>query len=422
MIISRFWVRPPAEPWRLAALAFVALSVSLPMAWVSLGKAVLLLAVLAHAALAHFKPPSPDSQARPFRTFWGVWASAGALATWSLSLLWTEVDWAQALHAWGKHAKLIEVGLCLVLVRTRAQALWALKWFLLGQAFFVLNAWLLVAGVNLPWASARRLSAPRLIYSVYSTYLDQTLIFAGAAAVAWHLRARWGAWQRWAVAGATAALAHNLLAQPGRTGWLVSLAVLGLALFWALPQRLRWPALLLTPALLAAALWLGSARFQAGLQVAWQEGQQYSQAGKTDTSLGFRLHAWRRSVQAWAERPWLGHGVGSWTASVKRLEGPQAESIFGSSGSNPHQEYLLWAVSLGASGPLLLLGWMLAWVRDAARAAPDVARAVTSLVLALALACAFNSSLYDALVGDFFVVTLGLLLALARFDAPSAAP
>ena len=48
------------------------------------------------------------------------------------------------------------------------------------------------------------------------------------------------------------------------------------------------------------------------------------------------------------------------------------------------------------------------------------AHALQSTVVALAIACAFNSSNYDALIGDFFCVLLGLLLALgsSRFSDP----
>jgi hypothetical protein len=45
-------------------------------------------------------------------------------------------------------------------------------------------------------------------------------------------------------------------------------------------------------------------------------------------------------------------------------------------------------------------------------------RALQTCVAGLAVACLFNSSLYDALIGDFFCVTLGLLLALGANYKP----
>ena len=51
-------------------------------------------------------------------------------------------------------------------------------------------------------------------------------------------------------------------------------------------------------------------------------------------------------------------------------------------------------------------------LRDSLRMEPAHARALQSTVVALAIACVFNASIYDALIGDFFCVALGLLLAL----------
>ena len=118
----------------------------------------------------------------------------------------------------------------------------------------------------------------------------------------------------------------------------------------------------------------------------------------------------------------IGHGVGSWTDTAKRLEGSSATKVFGSgNASNPHQEYLLWGVELGMPGVLLLLAFMICVFQDARGFVPPVARGALSVLTAMAIACLFNSSLYDGLIGDFFVVTLGLLLALGLRMRLSAA-
>lgn len=131
------------------------------------------------------------------------------------------------------------------------------------------------------------------------------------------------------------------------------------------------------------------------------------------SSSGIRLHLWRRAVQSMAESPVLGSGIGSWTSEFNRLETqrasvPQQAAPLG----NPHQEYLHWGVQLGIPGLLLLLALITAFWRDTLTMETPVAHAARSLIAALAVACLFNSSLYDALIGDFFCVALGLLLAL----------
>ena len=114
-----------------------------------------------------------------------------------------------------------------------------------------------------------------------------------------------------------------------------------------------------------------------------------------------------------------GHGVGNWAPVVKRIQGPHADAIFGQGNhSNPHQEYLLWAVELGAGGILLLLALLLGIARDALRFPIPIQRALLGMVAATAVACLFNSALYDDLMGDFFCVSLGLLLALGARSMP----
>ena len=89
--------------------------------------------------------------------------------------------------------------------------------------------------------------------------------------------------------------------------------------------------------------------------------------------------------------------------------------------SNPHQEFLLWSVELGLPGALLLGALFGGIWRDGARGDLSARRAIGSMLLAMLLACLFNCALYDALIGDFFCVIVGLLLALAAHP-PDAAP
>jgi O-antigen ligase len=250
-------------------------------------------------------------------------------------------------------------------------------------------------------------------YVVYSTYLDQTLIFSAVAAVLWHLRRYWSTATWLAIVLAIGAITNNLFLQEGKTGYLSTFAVLTLAAMWTIPKRWRLAILVLTPAVIGIAMYAGSAKFQSKMTQIVSESQNYRAQGDNASSSGFRLHAWRRSLQAIVEQPLTGHGVGSWTQSVKRIEGADASKVFGSSpSSNPHQEFLLWGVELGIGGTLLLLFLVAALVRDALRFAVPVRRATLSVVAVMVVGCMFNSSLYDALIGDFFCVTLGLLLAL----------
>ncbi len=61
-------------------------------------------------------------------------------------------------------------------------------------------------------------------------------------------------------------------------------------------------------------------------------------------------------------------------------------------------------------GILLLAAWMIAVGRDFRGAEAPVARAGLSVLCALVLSCLLNSSIYDAYIGDFFCLSLGVLL------------
>lgn len=82
----------------------------------------------------------------------------------------------------------------------------------------------------------------------------------------------------------------------------------------------------------------------------------------------------------------------------------------------------MWGVQLGIPGILLLLALMASIIKDTLSMDTQPARATQSVLLALAVACLFNSTLYDAQIGDFFCVLLGLLLALGRHPSTPIQP
>lgn len=392
---------------RIFAFCTVVASVSLPMAWISLGKLILFAGCLIYLCRHLFTGLNDKALGQ----LWTVRIMLLSLICFALSLAWSQAPVEIAVLAFVKHGKLLEIALLLILIKNAREARLALAVFCASQAIFILSSWSMAAGFRVPWAS----SDPNAAYTsvVYSTYLDQTLIFAAAAAVLWHVRLTWPG-LRW-VAGllAAAALVNNLLLQEGRTGYLAAITVLVLAMVWEMPRKSRLLSLIVIPIVVLSGAYLGSDKLQHRASQVLQETQHYAAQGGSESSSGFRLHAWRRSLQAMAQQPLMGHGVGSWTTAVKRIEGDQANQVFGNGlASNPHQEFLLWGVELGVGGTLLLLALLSALVRDALKFERPVMRATLSVVAVMVVGCLFNSSLYDALIGDFFCVTLGLLLAL----------
>ena len=403
----------PVWSFRLILVGMAAVSVGLPIAWISLTKLAVTLFALAYLLAQSVNQRNDEHD----RALWTPPVICAIFFAFSVSLVWTHSDLTDATRSLVKHSKLMQILLLILLIRTPREARIGVMAFAVGQGFLLLSSWLLVAGLPVPWRTAWGRGSE---YVVFSSYLDQSIIFATTAAVFWQLRADklWPVWL--GSTFAVAALANSLLVLESRTGYAVAITLFALAAMWKATRHFRLLTLIAAPLVMLSILYFGSTQVQNGLSKLIHESQSYvlqndigSASGWNGDSSGWRLNAWHRSVQAIEQSPWLGHGIGSWTETVKRLEGKTATTIFGDAQvSNPHQEYLLWGVELGAGGILLLLLLMIAIVRDSQSFSPSNARATQSVVAAMAIACLFNSALYDGLIGDFFCVALGLLMAL----------
>ena len=406
---------------RLVLIFFVAASVGLSMAWVSIAKFALFVFVLLMLTWQFINRPDFNIHKTSEVPKHTTRAVAVCLLALSLSLFWTTAESSESLGSLGKYGKLLTLILLPLILRSRQEVIQAITIFVIFQAFLVIGSWLLFFGLPVPWASSRR---PVAEFSVFSTYLDQSIMSAVTAAVCWHLRSlaptRYG--KHAAIALAIICISNVLFALIGRTGHIVAIVLLSLAIMWELPRRYRW-LLLVLPALLLTAAYMVSPKVQLRVNLAQKEVQAFSfdkgaNINSGDSS-GIRLHFWHRAVQSMAQSPWLGSGVGSWSNEYNRLE--KQHSPGGAllrERSNPHQEYLLWGVQLGALGVSLFAGLLLSMLRDCWQAEVPARRAGISVLSALVVSCFFNSIIYDALIGDFFCVALGLMLALAIHKAP----
>ncbi len=347
------------------------------------------------------------------------------LGAFALSLFWTDAPQADALGSLAKYGKLLLLALLLALIRDRREGLYALAAFGLAQSFLLVSSWMLFANLPVPWATSNMALTHN---AVFSSYLDQGIISAVFAAICWHFRelvpGRFG--PRIAVFMALMALLNVFFVLIGRSGHVVAIALLSLAIMWELPRRYRALVVVL-PFLLALGLFLGSSNVRERLTLLGTEVQSYSPQTAVVTSTGLRLVFWHSAVQMIARHPLEGFGVGSWSTEYNRLSREKNPAHINIDGNgNPHQEYLLWGVQLGIPGILLLLALMGSVLRDSLKMEKSYARATQSTLAALALACLFNASIYDAQIGDFFCVLLGLLLALglseSRLPSHSATP
>lgn len=386
------------------------------MAIISISK-LLLFIVAAFTLLLH-RPSSIE-----FKTFLkarAVFWVLLAISAFTLSLIWTVAPVADALGSIAKYGKLMTIIVIITLIRDRREALYALATFAVAQVFLVTSSWMLFFQFPVPWATSGMAIKEN---AVFSSYLDQGIMAALFGAVCWHLRelapGRWGRWV--AIVISVFSLSNAVFVLNGRSGHVVAIAVVSLAMMWALPKKFRISVLAI-PLILFAVLFASSHKVHDRVSQVMSEVKSYSLKSPVETSSGIRLKLWSSALESIERNPIIGAGVGSWSTEynqIQRQKNPSHVDIQGN--GNPHQEYLQWGVQLGFLGVALLLSLMLAILRDSQSMDTQSSRALQSVILALAVACLFNSSLYDALIGDFFCVLIGLLMALGFHSTPQGA-
>ena len=398
---------------RLAVVVLIAFSVSLPIAALSLCKVLLFvtgLCFLVKEALA--RSPNtiiPKGLTTPMILI--------AIALWSCSLYWTAALQDDALVAFVKHGKLLTIPILLFLVKDSKEIHTGLLALASGQCLVMVSSWLMAFNIPLPWVVRPSGPADPLTQFVpyADSYLDQSIMLAATAGIFWHLaRHKTRSFSKsLCLLFVLGCILNVLVLMPGRTGYLLAIATACLAAIFEVPARLRIAAAVFSPLILGIALFYTVPQFQQRIKLATEEMSSYGTSPVVGSSIGSRLNMWKLSASAIASNPIPGYGIGNWTPVVKKLYGSNSEIVFGNgNSSNPHQELLLWTVELGLVGAALYLGVFWALLRDTQNFATPIHRANLSLISMLFLTCLFNSPLYDDLMGDYFCIAIGLLLAL----------
>ena len=391
---------------RQMTVGALAVSVSLPMGFISASKILLVLVGIAvfwgcHPRPLRWRTPRPAVH---------TWIYISCLAMLA-SGLWTQASDALMWKSISRHSTLLLIPLIYFMVKTKVEAHWALRAYVLGQLFVLASSWALFAGMSLPWQTAADGNTGNQ-FAVFSSYLDQSIMASLFAAILWHGRAIWASgWQRAGVIPAClAALGCVFFLLPGRTGQLVGLAMVSLWVMWHLPNRLRLVALC-TPVIFMAALLVFSKPVHDRFNASWAEARAYMQGDARPTSVGFRLEAYRSALVSIGTNPVAGTGAGSWGQQYDAAQSAAGRPNENPTDGNPHQEFLLWGVELGLGGIVLLVGILASIFQLSRRMQVQERRATQSALLATVVACLFNCALYDALIGDYLCVTLALCLA-----------
>ena len=392
---------------RLVLLCLIAVSPSLGTAVSALGRLFLYI-----AAACIFLLPTTDKQSESGKRFQYLTVLTLVIVGYMLATIaWSTVALAESLHAWTRHARLLTIPIVYMLIRNFAEGKAVLQAFAFGQIFVVLSAWLLVVGINVPWATA---AASKETYAVFGSYLEQSISQSILVAILWFAR-DWifGPRGRWvAIVGALSTLVLTLGFLQGRSGHLVALTIIALAVMYELPRRQKWITVLII-SIVMVFTFAGSKNFRDRMVSVGSEIAAYSEHTVADSSSGVRLYYWHVSLLAAMEKPILGHGAGSWNQQYRRLGSDKANPLTLSI-SDPHQLFLLWVVEGGLVG-MTLLGILFFYILLCSRAlALPEARMLQAIVAALFISGLFNSMIFGIGMGDFFCIGIGILLGMYR--------
>ncbi|OYU44786.1 MAG: hypothetical protein CFE44_11065, partial [Burkholderiales bacterium PBB4] len=351
---------------RLVVVVVLAFAISLPIAALSIAKALLFVAALIVLIRENFKVQPKENHTSSLSLKWIL----ASLALWTISLLWTKATIDDALVALVKHGKLMCIPLLVFLIRSHREAAIGLAALASGQAVVMVTSWLMAANIPVFWITRPSGPAdPLTQYVPYAdSYLDQSIMLAVSAGIFWQLRESQPKLKPVTLLLTLAALLNVLILMPGRTGYVLALSTACLAAIFSVPRKLRVVTILVMPVLLALAAYHTVPQFKQRVQLAAQELVHHRSGPDVGSSIGARLYMWKLSADAIAKAPLLGSGVGSWSTVIKQLHGAGASLIFGEgNGSNPHQEILLWTTELGLAGLLLFVGLLTALLIDLRR-------------------------------------------------------
>jgi O-antigen ligase len=388
---------------RFLLLCFVVISPSLGTAVAAIGRLFLYV-----TAIWVFLLPGTTKGSESGRKFQNltvlILITVGYMLT---TVIWSSVPLFDSLHAWTRHARLLTIPIVYLLIRNSSEGKTLLRVFAFGQIFVVMSAWLLVFGMKVPWATA---AASKETYAVFGSYLEQSISQSILVAILWFAR-DWIFGPRGrlvAVVGALSTLLLTLGFLQGRSGHMVALTVIALAVGYELPRRKKWIAAVIVAAVIVAAF-AGSKNFRDRMLSVSSEVAAYSEHTVAESSSGLRLYYWRISLLAAMEKPILGHGAGSWNKEYRRLGADKAHPSTLLI-SDPHQLFLLWAVEGGLVGMGLLCAIFIYVLICSRTLALQEARMLQMIVAALFVSGMFNSMIFGIGMGDFFCIAMGILL------------
>jgi O-antigen ligase len=182
----------------------------------------------------------------------------------------------------------------------------------------------------------------------------------------------------------------------GRTGYLVILLFIFIASYFMMPKRFRLLSII-APVILGFILIVFPTRFQSRFNDVIIDVQNY-QPSESEHGNASRIDYWYYSIKPFTEKPLLGNGVGSWRQNYKLAGGLDKNPP-----SNPHQQYLLWAVESGTVGLLMIIIIFVSLIKDAFELQKIERQALITVTAIAALTGLINCPFFGVGMGEFFL-------------------
>lgn len=320
-----------------------------------------------------------------------------------LGMAWSDGTWAERFRDFKVFARLLVIVLLLVQFRRSDRGAWVVSAFLVSCTGLLILSWLQWFFSAFDW----RGHMPGVPVKDYIIQGGEFVLCAfGCAHLslnAWIARRHWLA----LMLGALALLFLANIAFVAAARSVLVVFVVLVMLFGL--QRFGWKgtiAVASIAALLSVMAWISSPNLRSRVLSVVDEVYFYRME-QAETSTGYRLEFWSKSIEIVSRAPIFGHGTGSLYEQFRRVaKGNQG--ISSTVTDNPHNQTLSVAIQLGLLGVALLYAM---WIAHLAlfRESTLVAWLGTAVVLHNIGAGLFNSQLFEATLGWVYVFGVGVL-------------
>ncbi len=319
-----------------------------------------------------------------------------------LGVLWAEAPMGERFGGLRVYWRFLTIPLLLVQFERSRRGWWVITGFLASCVALLAVSYIIKLFPSLPRANPTP-GVPVKDYIVQSgEFLLCAFGLAHVAFTSWQADRR-----RHAIAAAALAmafLANIVFVATSRTSVIVFVVLL---IAFGL-QRLTWKgmaAIVMGGIVLSGLAWASSPYLRSRVTGVADEMQQY-ETYKAETSSGYRVEFWKKSIGFIATAPVFGHGTGSTEELFRRAR--TGVGIEAAVTSNPHNQFLLVAIELGFLGVASLLAM---WAAHALLFSGTGLAACLGMgvVIQNVVSSLFNAQLFYFTPGWTYVLAVGTL-------------